>query len=81
MDPRFSLKVYPRKDKLFQIKSSYTFDSIKSRVYEERKDSKKGWEELNRWFVHGIIGFMLGGIAWSMGFCEEHSTNFRSDTT
>lgn len=37
MDPRSSLKVYPRKDNYFHGKKSLNFDMIKSKVFVERK--------------------------------------------
>ena len=37
MDPRSSLKVYPRKDNVFHKKKSLNFDMIKSKVFVERK--------------------------------------------
>jgi len=79
MDPRFSLKEYPRKDKVYQIKSSYNFETIYSRVYLKRE--KKGLEELYRWLIHSLIGFFVGSIAFLMGYAEEHVAEIHAHYT
>ena len=79
MDPRFSLKQYPRKDKVYQIKSSYNFETIKARVYLTRKKNKL--EELYRWLIHALIGFFVGLIAFLMGYAEEHVAEIHAHYT
>jgi uncharacterized membrane protein len=79
MDPRFSLKVYPRKDTVFQTKTSYNFEVINSRVYVTRKHY--GWEEVSKWSIHAIIGVLVGTIAFLMAVSEEFLAELRAEHT
>ena len=36
MEPRYSLKVYPRLDKLYTTKGSLNFDLIRTKIFRDR---------------------------------------------
>ena len=75
MDPRFSLKTYPRKDNIFQHKKSLDFDMIRTKVFVERK--RDGLEIFMEWTAFGIIGVLTGLTAAIMSNLEEKITIFR----
>ena len=77
MDPRFSLKVYPRKDTVYKTRSSLDFTTIHSNVYENRKKNK--FEEGSRWLLHMLIGFSVGVIAFYMTIFEESVFNYKKE--
>ena len=79
MDPRFSLKVYPRKDVVYKTKSSYNFETIRAKVYLDRKTSRR--QDFYRWLIHAIIGFLVGIIAFIMAYMEEALALLRSNIT
>ena len=78
MDPRFSLKVYPRKDNIFKHKSSLNFDQVRTKVYIERKRDKT--DTLMEWFAFAIVGVLTGFTAAIMSNIEETVTVFRRNT-
>ena len=78
MDPRFSLKTYPRKDNIFQHKKSLDFDLIRTKVYVERK--RDGCEIFMEWVAFSIIGVLTGLTAAIMSNLEEKITIFRRNT-
>ena len=75
MDPRFSEKVYPRKDNIFQHKKSLDFDLMRSKLYVERK--RDGCEILMEWIGFALIGVLTGLTAAIMSNIEEKITEFR----
>jgi chloride channel 7 len=79
MDPRFSLKQYPRADTAYKAKSSYNFEAIKARVYMDRKTSRL--EPFTRWLIHGLIGILVGSIAFFMFVVEEFFAVHRAEIT
>jgi hypothetical protein len=79
MDPRYSLKIYPRKDVVYKGKASLDFTAIGAKVYLERKKGK--YEGFNRWVIHGIIGIVVGTIAFAMGVLEENLAKFHANYT
>ena len=79
MDPRFSLKQYPRKDVVYKVKGSYNFETIRSKVYLARKPSPL--EEMYRWLVHGAIGVFVGSIAFFMAIVEEAFAKYHAEET
>jgi H+/Cl- antiporter ClcA len=77
MDPRFSIKHYPRKDTVYRIKSSYNFETIKARVYINRLKGHYEW--VTAWGVHALIGVLIGSIAFLMGISEEHIADYHAE--
>lgn len=72
MDPRFSEKVYPRRDNIFQHKKSLDFDLVRSKIYIERK--RDGCEIFMEWIAFSIIGVLTGLTAAIMSNVEEKIT-------
>jgi hypothetical protein len=64
MDPRASLKIYPRMDNYYETKHSYNFDAVRARVYEQRHEPKS--LEGKRWLAFFLIGLITGTIAFIM---------------
>ena len=77
MDPRFSNKVYPRRDNIFQHKKSLNFDLIRSKIYVERVRDQ--YDILWEWAAFFIIGTLTGLTAAIMSNIEETITEFRRD--
>ncbi len=75
MDPRFSAKVYPRKDNIFQHKKSLDFDSIRSKIFVERTKDK--YDIIMEWVAFVLIGAFTGLTAAIMSNIEEKLTIFR----
>ena len=75
MDPRMSLKVYPRKDNIFQHKKSLNFDMIRSKIFVERQRDKT--DLLVEWAAFAIVGMLTGLTAAIMSDIEEKITTFR----
>ena len=75
MDPRFSLKTYPRKDNIFLHKKSLDFDLIRGKLFVERK--RDNLEVIMEWVAFGIIGVLTGLTAAIMSNLEEKITFFR----
>ena len=75
MDPRFSLKQYPRKDNIFQHKKSLDFDSIRAKIFVER--SKDKYDIIMEWVAFILIGVLVGLTAAIMSNIEEKITTFR----
>lgn len=78
MNPRGSLKIYPRLDKGFRAKKSLNFDMMKSQLFITRgePDQAKMW----RWISYWLIGFITGLIAFVMDIGEEFFVNIRNKT-
>jgi chloride channel 7 len=79
MDPRHSLKQYPRPDKVYQTKNSYNFEMMRSRIFVDRPYGKL--EPYTRWIIHALIGILVGSIAFFMNIVEEFFAHLRSETT
>jgi len=75
MDPRFSAKVYPRKDNIFQHKKSLNFELMNSKVFLERKRDKL--DLFMEWMAFSIVGILTGLTAAIMSNIEERLTIFR----
>ena len=75
MDPRFSLKVYPRKDNVYQHKKSLDFQQIHAKIFADRK--RDSMDLLMEWIAFLLIGVFVGLTAACMSQAEETITNFR----
>ena len=78
MNPRKSLKIYPRLDKGFKVKKSLNFDMMKSSVFVARGDPDQA--KLWRWISYFIIGFITGLFAFLMEITEEYMVELRNYT-
>ena len=77
MDPRRSLKEYPRQDTYYKNKSSLNFDVVRSKIFLKKDEGPLG--RLNRWFVHGMIGVSTGTVAFCMASVEDWLTTKKSE--
>lgn len=75
MDPRASLKIYPRMDNYFETKHSFNFDAVRARVYQERKEPKS--LEGKRWLAFFLIGVITGAIAFVMSQIEDNIVEWK----
>ena len=77
MNPRKSLKIYPRLDKGFRGKKSLNFDMMKSQLFMMRRepDQAKMW----RWISYFLIGIITGFIAFLMEIGEEYMIEGRNE--
>ena len=76
MNPRKSLKIYPRLDKGFKAKKSLNFDMMKSNVFIARGDPDQA--KLWRWISYFLIGIITGLIAFLMEIIEEYAVELRN---
>ena len=79
MDPRFSAKVYPRKDNVYKGKKSLNFDLIRSKVFTERVHDNK--DKFMEWIAFALVGAFTGLTAAIMSNLEETITTFRRKQT
>ena len=76
MDPRFSLKQYPRKDTIFQHKKSLNFDLIRAKVYREREKSKM--TDFMEYVAYILLGVAVGFVSALLSMSEEWITSNKS---
>lgn len=76
MNPRKSLKIYPRLDKGFRAKKSLNFDQMKAQLFVTRgePDQAKMW----RWISYFLIGIITGILAFLMDIGEEYLVKLRN---
>ena len=77
MDPRASLKVYPRRDNVYKSKKSLDFDFIRAKIFMDRK--RDNWDIFMEWFAFGLVGVFTGLTAAIMSDIEERVTSFKRD--
>lgn len=77
MNPRHSLKIYPRVDQGYKAKKSLNFDMMRSAVFIARGDPDKA--KFWRWVCYILIGFLTGIIAFLMEQLEEYMVEWRND--
>lgn len=78
MDPRFSVKIYPRVDKVFTHKKSLNYDLVRSKIYIDRHKTK--CIAFLEWCCYGLCGLFTGFTASIMEFLEGKLTSFKKDT-
>lgn len=79
MDPRFSQKVYPRRDNIFLHKKSLNFDLVRTKIFVERERPTS--VILMEWAAFALIGILTGFTAAIMSNLEEMITTFRRNNT
>lgn len=79
MDPRFSAKIYPRKDTVYKSKKSLNYDLVKTKIFRDREKTKL----LNflEWCAYGIVGVLVGATATIMSYLEESLTSWKKNYT
>ncbi len=75
MDPRRSMAVYPRRDNVYEHKSSFNFDMMRARIFVDRT---KTHTDMYLWIAHGLVGITVATITWAMTTLEDGSAEFRS---
>ena len=79
MNPRHSLKVYPRLDQGYKVKKSLNFDLMKSNLFVSRGEPEMA--KLWRWIAYALIGLITGCIAFLMALAEDEAVKLRNYIT
>ena len=69
MDPRSSLKKYPREDNAFKQKGSLNFDLLRTKIFRERE--KPRFYEGQLYLALMLLGFLTGFVASLMALGED----------
>ena len=69
MNPRATLKIYPRPDTYYKNKASLDFDMMRTKIMVERKGSSI--ESIAIWCAHILCGFVMGIIAFLLSLAED----------
>ena len=77
MDPRFSEKIYPRRDTAYKAKKSLDFDIMRAKIYQDRHRGK--WTNIMEWTAYCLVGLFTGFTAAIMTNIEENATAFRKN--
>jgi len=75
MHPMKSMQIYPRPDNVYEHKSSFNFDMMRSRIFTNRK---KTYTDVYLGFAHIILGITVATITFLMTTLEDASAKFRS---
>lgn len=75
MHPKRSLAQYPRPDNVYEHKSSFNFDMMRTQIFVNRK---KTYTDANLWIAHCFIGVIVATITWAMTTVEDASAEFRT---
>jgi len=74
MNPRVTLRIYPRPDTFYRGKSSLNFDAMRSKIFLDR--SQQG--EVYLWFAHLICGILVALLSFLLSSAEDELTLFRT---
>jgi len=58
-------------------KSSLNFDMLRTKIFEDRSGVRA---EVYVWIAHGLVGIIVGFIAFMISIVEEMSTEWRTET-
>ncbi len=75
MNPRMTMKIYPRPDTFYRGKSSLNFDAMRSKIILDR--SSQG--EVYLWIAHSICGFLVACLTFLLVTSEDKLTKFRTN--
>lgn len=75
MHPKRSFAQYPRPDNVYEHKSSFNFDMMRTRVFLNRK---KTHTDAYLGMAHCLIGVIVASITFAMTTVEDASAEFRS---
>ena len=67
--------MYPRPDNVYEHKSSFNFDMMRTRIYVNRK---KTYTDSYLWIAHGLLGIIIAPITWAMTTFEDSAAEFRT---
>ena len=74
MNPRMTLKIYPRPDTFYRGKSSLNFDAMRSKIILDR--SSQG--EVYLWAAHVLCGIFVAVLTFLLVTSEDKLTEFRT---
>ena len=80
MDPAYSEKEYPRKDKAFYKFQSLDFWESKAKIFERHEimqNKHSVLTEVKLWLVFCLIGVFVGTIAFLLALTEEYVTEIK----
>jgi len=76
MHPKRSLSIYPRPDNVYEHKSSFNFDMMRTRIFVNRKGAHT---EAYLWIAHCLVGVFIASITFLMTTIEDKLAAFRQD--
>lgn len=77
MQTKKSFRQYPRPDTAYKGKTSFNFDMMRAKIYEDRKGVH---QEIYVWIAHLVVGFLVGSAAFVLTFIEDALVSFKSTT-
>ena len=77
MNPRSTMKIYPRPDTYYRNKHSLDFDMMRTKVMVERKGSSI--EGATTWVAHAVVGIAMGVLAFLLSLAEDELTIWRCE--
>ena len=79
MEPRYSLKVYPRLDKLYTTKGSLNFDMIRTKIFRDRPLPRH--HDLMIYLIYAMIGIATGAMTLGITAAEDEFTMLKVKIT
>jgi len=79
MDPRLSIKIYPRLDEKFKLKGSLNFDLIRTKIFKERPETKHML--LLTYAIYSLIAIGTGFTTLLMTGIEEELSKYKAKIT
>lgn len=79
MDPRFSLRKYPREDNVYRAHRSLNFDQVRTKIFKSQPKAR--FPEANTWLGLAILGFTMGFVASLMNLLEDFLQATKVDLT
>ena len=76
MNPKRSFNIYPRPDNVYEHKSSYNFDMMRTRIFVNRKGANT---EAYLWVAHCLVGVFIACISFAMTTVEDELAKLRAD--
>ena len=76
MNPRMTLRIYPRPDTFYRGKSSLNFDAMRSKIILDRSSGG----EVYLWLAHVLCAVFLAIITFLLVSSEDKLTEFRVHT-
>ena len=75
MNPKVSLKIYPRPDTFYRSKSSFNFDAMRSKIIFDR--ASRGTIYL--WIANILCGILVAILSFVLMTSVNQLTNFRTN--
>ena len=77
MQVKKSFREYPRPDTAYMGKSSFNFDMMRAKIFENRKGVHM---EVFVWLAHLLVGLMVGCAAFILTIIEDELVQFKTST-